>query len=84
MSDELLTVYEAPNLAEAEMIHQRLEDAEIEAWVDQTASPLDGLDSMGGQGTPVMVREEDAEQARQIIDRFLEEQNPETDTPDDV
>ena len=76
MSDELQTIYEATSLAEAEMIHQRLEEAEIEAWVDQTASPFDGLDAMGGQGTPIMVREEHAEKARAIVDRFLEEHAP--------
>lgn len=83
MSKDLVHVYEALNLAEAEAIHQALEAEGIEAYVDQTASPLDGLADIG-EGTEVMVREDDAEHAQQVIERYLaqQEQGPAIDEED--
>ncbi|MHC4993746.1 MAG: putative signal transducing protein [Planctomycetota bacterium] len=73
MSDDLIKVYEGVNLPEAELVHQALTDQGIDAFVDPTASPLDGLTAMA-QGTPVMVRQDDVPQAQQIIAEFLEQQ----------
>lgn len=72
MSDDLVSVYQADDLFQAELIHQRLADAGIDAFVEPTASPLDGLTTIN-QGTDVMVREDDAPQAKQIIEGFLAE-----------
>ncbi|MDH3584634.1 MAG: DUF2007 domain-containing protein [Phycisphaerae bacterium] len=72
MPDDLIVIYRAPHLPDAEMIHQALEAEGIRAFVEPTASPLDGLDAMA-QGTPVMVLADDAERARQVIDKFLDE-----------
>jgi len=72
MSDELVVVYEAIDLPQAEMVHQALEAAGIDAWVEQTPSPLDGLTVMN-QGTHVRVRQDDAGRAQQRIAEFLAE-----------
>lgn len=72
MSQSLMTIYTAPEYAEAEMIHEALEAEGVESFIDPTPSPLDGLNSMG-QGTPIMVNSEDAERARRVIETFLAE-----------
>lgn len=73
MSDAMITIYTAPDFAEAQMIREALAEADIEAFVDQTPSPLDGLNAMN-QGTPVMVEEKDVEAAQRIVAEFLAEQ----------
>lgn len=78
MSDDLITVYEAIHLAEAEAIHQALEAEGIRAFVEQTASPLDGLTTIG-EGTEVMVLQDNEARARQIIDRYLAEGSEDTE-----
>lgn len=81
MSDTLFTVYTAPTFSEAEMIHQALDEAGISAFIEQTPSPLDGLNTIN-QGTPVMVREDDAEEARRVVDAFLTERAGDDDDDD--
>jgi len=71
-AQDLVSVFEAINMAEAEMINMALKAAGIQAAVEKTASPLDGLTSIG-EGTEVMVREEDEEKALQVIEDYLAE-----------
>lgn len=78
MSDDLITVYEAIHLAEAEAIHQALETEGIRAYVEQTPSPLDGLTTIG-EGTEVMVLQDDETRARQIVERYLAERAEDTE-----
>jgi len=68
MSDPV-QVYDAANGAEAALIRAELAEHDIEAFIDTTPSPLDGLTFMG-QGTPVFVRSEDAEKARRIVNHI--------------
>ncbi|QNN25088.1 DUF2007 domain-containing protein [Planctomycetales bacterium ZRK34] len=82
MADQLFTVYTAPTFNEAEMIHQALEEAGIRAFIEQTPSPLDGLNSIN-QGTPVMVNDNDADAARDIVNAFLAEHAADDATADD-
>jgi hypothetical protein len=70
MLNDPVKVYDANNGAEAEMIREQLAEADVEAVVDTTPSPLDGLTAMG-QGTPIFVDRSVAEKARQIIDNSL-------------
>jgi hypothetical protein len=72
MADELVSVYEAQDLPLAELLHQRLTDAGVEAFVEPTASPLDGLTAIN-QGTHVYVRAVDAARARPIVEGFVAE-----------
>ncbi len=78
MSDDLVTIYKAASFGEAEMIHQRLEAEGVDAFVEQTASPLDGLDAMG-QGTPIMVKQSDEAAAQEIVAAYLTEHYEEDD-----
>jgi hypothetical protein len=66
-------LYDADNGAEAELIREDLEAHGIEAMVDNTPSPLDGLTAMG-QGTPVFVSRDDYDKASDMLDRFLKHQ----------
>jgi len=69
MLNDPVKVFDADNSADAELIREQLESAEIEAVVDATPSPLDGLTAMG-QGTPIFVDRPNRERARQIIDQW--------------
>ena len=71
-ADNLVKIYEAQHEAEAELIHHALAAEGIEAYVEQTASPLDGL-TVIHEGTEVQVRAADAPQAAKIVERFLAE-----------
>ena len=70
--DSLVKVYEANNAMEAQMLHQRLAEEGINAYVEQTPSPLDGLTAIN-EGTEVQVRAADAVRAIHIVERFLAE-----------
>ena len=76
MPDDLFTIYEAATFAEAESIHQTLADEGVDAWVEQTPSPLDGLTNIG-EGTEIMIRQHDEQKARRIIERYLAEKGEE-------
>lgn len=76
MSDELVSVYQAQTLPEAELLHQRLTDEGIDSFVEQTASPFDGLVG-ANQGTHVRVRKQDQERARGVMEIFLAERTDE-------
>ena len=70
MSDDLVSIYEAESFADAELIHQYLQDEGIDAWVDQTPSPLDGLNT-AHQSPHIRVRESDARRAGEMIQSYL-------------
>ena len=70
---DLVSVYVAEDLPQAELLRQRLDEARIDAFVEPTASPLDGLTAIN-QGTHVMVREDDADRAKQIVEAFISEE----------
>lgn len=71
-NDDLVSVFEAMNMAEAQMIADALKAAGISSLVEQTASPLDGLTSIG-EGTEVRVKAEDEDRAIQLIEDYLAE-----------
>lgn len=66
MNGEPVKVYDADNGPQAELIREALEAADIDATIDTTPSPLDGLTAMG-QGTPIFVGRNDLKRARDVI-----------------
>jgi len=66
----LINIYEAPNSAVAEMIHEELAAHDIRAEVDEIPNPLDGLTAMG-QGVAVFVMDDQADRARAVINAWL-------------
>jgi hypothetical protein len=82
MSKDFVKVYDASNAAEAEMIRQALEDAGIRAYIDTTPSPLDGLIAMG-QGIPVLVVGDKADEAVGVIEELCERHGDADDETDD-
>ena len=69
---DVLVIYTADDLPQAELIRQHLESKKIEAIEERTASPFDGLTNIG-QGMPIMVRSEDAARARKAIMHYLKQ-----------
>jgi hypothetical protein len=65
-------VFDADNMAEAELIREALEEAQIDARIEDQVSPLDGLTAMG-QGTPIYVPADQLAQAEEVIDKFVDE-----------
>jgi len=72
MGEDLVSVYEAWNLAEAQLLADRLEGRGIRAFLDNTDSPLDGLVA-GDQTIGVRVLPADADRARPVVEGFLAE-----------
>lgn len=72
MQDDLVTIYEAGSLPEAEMLSDRLESAGVRNYVGNDDSPLDGLVA-GEQTVAVMVLPQDANKARGVVEAFLAE-----------
>lgn len=72
MRQDLAAVYEAATLMEAQLLVSRLEEAGIEAFVDQTDSPLDGL-TAAYQTKIVRVLPENQAQAQAIAQEFQRE-----------
>lgn len=66
----MINIYEAPNSAVAEMIHEELTAHDIRAEVDQIPNPLDGLTAMG-QGVAIFVMDDQADRAREVIHAWL-------------
>ncbi|MFA9476747.1 putative signal transducing protein [Phycisphaerales bacterium AB-hyl4] len=71
-TDDMIVVYEAGSLAEAQLLSDRLASADISNHVANVDSPFDGLVA-GHQTVPVRVLSHDAERARQIVDEFMNE-----------
>jgi len=72
MPDDLVNVYEAENLMDAELISGRLEEAGIKAYVDNTDGPLAGL-TAANQVQVVRVLPQDRDKAAKIVKEFEEE-----------
>lgn len=66
MTDDLIVVFEAETLMEAQLVSNGLEQAGIQSFIDNTDSPLDGLIS-AGQLKLVRVLPKDAQQAKQVV-----------------
>ena len=71
MDPDLKNVFEG-SLLEAQLLKDRLAGAEIEAFVDQDAGPLDGL-TAGHQVVIVRVLPANAEKAIAIVEEFRAE-----------
>ena len=86
MSDpyDLVSIYEAANSIEANLVKNLLAEEEIEAVVTEANQPLAGLDITP---TEVMVRRGDEDRARAFIDAYeeklIEEAEKEDDDSDD-
>ena len=72
MHDDLVDVYDAGSLIEGTLLRDRLEGEGIQAFLDNTDSPLDGL-TAGEQTIPVRVLPDDADRARPIVEAFIAE-----------
>lgn len=72
MAHDLVPVYEGFTVAEAEMLADRLNQAGIEAFIDNTDSPFDGT-TTAAQGQTVRVVRQDHAQAREIVHQFEED-----------
>lgn len=69
MKDDLVEVYESETLMEAQLVSARLEEAQIQCFIDNVDSPLDGLVA-ADQMKIVRVLPQDVDQARQVIAEF--------------
>ncbi len=72
MNGEPVKVFDAANGIEAELLRAALVAADVDATIDTTPSPLDGLTAMG-QGVPVFVGADDVDRAIEIIDEAMTE-----------
>jgi len=72
MPDDLVNVYEAETLAEASLLADRLKEAGIQVFIDNSDSPFDGL-TLGDQRKPVRVLPDDAQRAHAIAEAFVAE-----------
>ena len=78
MPDDLVSVYDAANVSEATLLADRLRQAGIKVFIDNTDSPFDGL-TAGDQTNPVRVLPSDAERARPIVKEWLGESSTGSD-----
>ena len=72
MEHDLVEVYSAASMAEAQLLKDRLKGEGIEAFLDNTDSPLAGL-TAANQYIVVRVLPEDAPAARDIAAQFAAE-----------
>ncbi len=81
MADDLVDIFEAENVMEAQLLSSRLEEANIKSFIDNDDSPLDGL-TAGDQMVIVRVLPKDAPAARKLADEFLAEKLEDVDFDD--
>lgn len=74
--DNVITIYQAANPAEAQMLADALGGEGIESTVEQTPSPFDGAGAIGD--VEVFIREADAIKAQVVLDEFLAHKNGDT------
>ena len=74
MKSDLVSVYDAATLMEAQMLASRLEDAGVRSFLDNTDSPFDGVTAME-QTIPVRILAEDETRAGPIVAEFQREQS---------
>ena len=72
MKPDLVDIFEAETLMEAQLLATRLEEAGIKSFIDNTDSPLDGL-TAADQLKIVRVLPTDEDKAREIANDFLTE-----------
>jgi hypothetical protein len=73
MDEDLVDIFEATTLAQAQLLVQRLDEAGIKTFVDNTDSPFDGL-TAADQYKVVRVLPTDAEKAGEIAKVFAAEE----------
>lgn len=83
INDDIVTIYQAQTLAEAEMFADQLADADIRSFIANDESPLDGLTS-AEQGVIVSVLGRDVDRARAVAESFVAEHDATTDTDADT
>jgi len=81
MKPDLVDIFEADTLAEAQLLVSRLDDAGIKSFIDNDDTPLDGL-TAAEQYKIVRVLPTDATKARAIADAFLAEAMEDVDFGD--
>lgn len=81
MKPDLVDIFEAETLAEAQMLVARLDEAGIKSFVDNSDSPLDGL-TAADQLKIVRVLPADEAKARDIANDFLSEAMSDVDFGD--
>ncbi len=74
MQDDLVDVYEAATLMEAQLLSDRLDSYEVRSFIDNTDSPFDGL-TAAEQVKIVRVLPDDVDKARRIIAEFEAEKS---------
>lgn len=72
MEHDLVDVYQASTMTEAQMLKDRLASQDIEAFLDNTDSPFDGL-TAANQYIVVRVLPDDAPLAREVAAAFAAE-----------
>jgi len=72
MDHDLVDVYQAASVSEAQLLKDRLSSEGIEAFLDNTDSPLDGL-TAANQYIVVRVLPADAGRAREVAAAFAAE-----------
>lgn len=72
MKPDLVDIFEAETLMEAQLLATRLDEAGIKSFIDNTDSPLDGL-TAADQLKIVRVLPADEAKARDIANDFLAE-----------
>ena len=83
MSEDLVDIYETDTLADAQLLVARLEESGIDAFVDNSDSPFDGLTAMQQQKI-VRVLPNAESQARQVVEQYVSERNSSADEEDEV
>ncbi len=81
MNPDLVDIFEAETLMEAQLLAARLEEAGVKSFIDNVDSPLDGL-TAAEQYKIVRVLPKDQEKARDIANAFLAEAMDDADFGD--
>mgnify|MGYP000313948752 CR=1 FL=1 len=81
MKSDLVDIFEAETLMEAQLLAARLEEVDIKSFIDNDDSPLDGL-TLADQFKIVRVLPKDAVKAREVAEAFLAEAMGEADFGD--
>lgn len=74
MKDDLVPIYEAGSLMEAQLLADRLDQEGLQAHVANDQSPLDGL-TAGEQTVRVMVLPADQPRAQAVVEQFVQERD---------
>lgn len=72
MNDDLVPIYRAPTIDDAQRVSDKLKEAGVDAFVDNTTAPLYGV-TQGPASRIVLVRSPIAAFARQIVNDYRRE-----------